>query len=186
MAISIKIGSDPESKEAGKSIKDVPVDITFKLDMRRSLDGDYMISDHPDIDIVIKKDKIILFPKEQMNDIVYDVEDKFFKFMQKKGIIKPDTIRAGNVYFSMEGMLEGKPEDKDRLPLIVGNIEKFIDSERPYFEYVEKYKQMEDDYMLDPSREDSTELGEVPQAKEKGGIRPGYGRVSPYFLSYML
>ena len=86
----------------------------------------------------------------------------------------------------MEGMLEGKPEDKDRLPLIVGNIEKFIDSERPYFEYVEKYKQMEDDYMLDPSREDSTELGEVPQAKEKGGIRPGYGRVSPYFLSYML
>ena len=66
------------------------------------------------------------------------------------------------------------------------NITKFIESERPYFEYIEKYNKMEEDEMLDPNSADSTDLGEVPQSGEKGGIRPGYGRVSPYFLSYML
>ena len=144
-----------------------------------------MIGDHPDVDIVVKDDKIVLFPKKHLTDIVYDVEDKFFRFMQKKGIVKPDSIRAGNVYGSMEALLNGE-KDKDRLPLVIGNIEKFIELERPYFEYVEQYNKMEEDSLLDPSREDSTDLGEVPQAKEKGGIRPGYGRVSPYFLSYML
>tara|TARA_R110002020_G_scaffold139703_1_gene310672 strand:- start:5617 stop:6174 length:558 start_codon:yes stop_codon:yes gene_type:complete len=185
MAINIKVGTRREADKQSDSSDERPVDITFKLKVRRSLDGDYMITDHPDTDIVVKKDKIILFPKEHLNDIVYDIQDKFFRFMQKKGIVKPDTIRAGNVYGSMEAMLEGD-EDKDRLPLVIGNIEKFINDERPYFEYIEKYKKMEDDEMLDPSRADSTDLGEVPQAAEKGGIRPGYGRVSPYFLSYML
>ena len=185
MAISIKVGTRSRGKEEAEATDERPVDITFKLKIRRSLDGDYMVSDHPDTDIVVKKDKIILFPKEHLNDIVYDIQDRFFRFMQKKGIVNPDTIRAGNVYGSMEAQLVGEA-DKDRLPLVIGNIEKFIDDERPYFEYIEKYKQMEDDEMLDPSRADSTDLGEVPQAAEKGGIRPGYGRVSPYFLSYML
>jgi hypothetical protein len=185
MAINIKIGSRSESKEEN-AVDERPIDLTFKLQIRRSLDGDYMIADHPDTDIVVKKDKIILFPKENLNDIVYDIQDKFFRFMQKKGIINPDTIRAGNVYGSMEALLIGDKDDGDRLPLVIGNIEKFISDERPYFEYIEKYKEMEEEEMLDPSRADSTDLGEVPHRAEKGGIRPGYGRVSPYFLSYML
>ena len=77
-------------------------------------------------------------------------------------------------------------EQDNFLPLVVLNVSNFIDDERPYFEYIEKYNKMEEDEFLDPSSADSTELGEVPQAAEKGGIRPGYGRVSPYFLSYML
>ena len=70
MAISIKVGTRSGGKEEAEATDERPVDITFKLKIRRSLDGDYMVSDHPDTDIVEKKDKIILFPKEHLNDIV--------------------------------------------------------------------------------------------------------------------
>jgi hypothetical protein len=43
---------------------------------------------------------------------------------------------------------------------------------------------MTDDELLHPDKTDSTELGEVPQAVEKGSIRPGYIR-DPYSLNYL-
>ena len=43
---------------------------------------------------------------------------------------------------------------------------------------------MLDDYFTQPTEKDSTELGEVPQAVEKGSIRPGYN-YEPYWMSYM-
>ena len=50
---------------------------------------------------------------------------------------------------------------------------------------LESYEEMLDDYYTEPTKEDSTELGEVPQATEKGSIRPGY-TYDPYWMSYML
>ena len=186
MAISIKVGAAAEKSQEAEQQAAPPVPIDFKLNMRRSLNNDIMISDHPDVDIIINLKKIVLFPKESLNDIVYDTQDRFFRFLRKKGVVNPETIRAGNVYGSIEGLLVGAEEQDDFLPLVIMNVSKFIEADRPYFEYVEKYKEMQEDEYLDPDRADSTELGEVPQDAEKGGIRPGYGRVSPYFLSYIL
>ena len=44
---------------------------------------------------------------------------------------------------------------------------------------------MLDGHFTEPTDEDSTELGEVPQSTEKGSIRPGYNH-DPYWMSYML
>ena len=192
MAISIKVGGDAEQEEVEQAQEAAPVDVSFKLDIRRTLDNNLIIGDHPDVDIVIMlgnnlpAPKIVLFPKEIISDIVYDTQNRFFRHMRRQGIVDPETIRAGNVYGSLEGTIIGFDVEERFLPLVIMNITKFIEDERPYFEYIEKYKQMEDDEMLDPSAADSTDLGEVPQAGTKGGIRPGYGRVSPYFLSYIL
>ena len=46
MAINIKIGSDKEEKK-----------IDVELNIRKTLDGDLMIFDHADIDIVIMLEK---------------------------------------------------------------------------------------------------------------------------------
>ena len=185
MAINIKIGKTEDAPRASEEPKAPP--ITMSLDIRKTMDGNLIISDHNDVDVVImpQKKKIVAFPKEIQNDLVYDTQDRLFKYLRKKGIIDPDSIRGGNSYGSMEALLVGADQD-NFLPLVVLNVSNFIDDERPYFEYIEKYNTMEEDEFLDPSSADSTELGEVPQAAEKGGIRPGYGRVSPYFLSYML
>jgi len=51
------------------------------------------------------------------------------------------------------------------------NINEFITEERPYFEAMDVFvAETESDY-VDPDAEHSTELGEVPQASEKGSMR---------------
>jgi hypothetical protein len=73
------------------------------------------------------------------------------------------------------------PEKEDMLmPLVLNQISEWIESERPYFETVEDYEQMYDDELTKPDQDESTELGEVPQAAEKGGIRPYVFGAYPY------
>jgi len=63
------------------------------------------------------------------------------------------------------------------------NISEWIDSERPYFEFVEKFEEMEVEHFVDPDEKESTELGEVPHEETKGTLRPGY-TYGPYWQSY--
>ena len=61
----------------------------------------------------------------------------------------------------------------------------FFKREKPYEDYIDDYEKMMDNYLTHPTKEDSTALGEVPQAAQKGTIRPGYN-YAPYWMSYML
>ena len=64
MAISIKVGSAAEPKEGAteESPRQDSVPIDFKLKIRRTMDNNIMISDHPDVDIVlmIASEKIVV------------------------------------------------------------------------------------------------------------------------------
>ena len=55
MPITVRIG-------AGAHLASV----TLELDMRKSMNGDLMIFDHGDVDIIIstKKNKVVVFPKD--------------------------------------------------------------------------------------------------------------------------
>ena len=63
------------------------------------------------------------------------------------------------------------------------SISNFINEERPYFEFMDKFEEMETDHFVDPDEEESTELGEVPHDEVKGSIRTGYN-YGPYWQSY--
>ena len=79
-----------------------------------------------------------------------------------------------NVYGSIESLVLKPKEEMPVEHLLVLNIKKWLDSERPALqadkEYEEKYSSM----LTDPDAEDSTNLGEVPHEEEKGSI-PRYG-----------
>ena len=96
----------------------------------------------------------------------------------------PDSVQGGNTLDSYEVTI---PETNIEVPIkvILLSISKWVASERPYFEYGDEYEDMMDDRLLKPDDEESTELGEVPQDKQKGSIVPGYYR-SPYWMSYIL
>ena len=47
---------------------------------------------------------------------------------------------------------------------------KFLEEDRPYFIYEKAYAEHEIEDWVDPDAEDSTALGEVPQAAKKGSI----------------
>ena len=155
----------------------------FNLNLRRALNGDLMIFDHKDIDIIIltEKKKIVAFAKDMMSDIVYGAENRLFSHLRKQGIIAYDSIQGGNVYGSMEGLMleiKGDKENKS-LHYVLHEISEWMNSERPYFESLEAHDDMLNDQVLDPDEESSTELGEVPHEEEKGSILYK-GMYSPY------
>ena len=61
-------------------------------------------------------------------------------------------------------------------------ISKFIESESEYFLVDDEFEKEFEDSLTDPDEDESTELGEVPHADQKGSIRPGY-IYSPYGIS---
>ena len=176
MAVIIKVGKKANAKK-----------VRLELDLRQSLNGDLMIFDHGDIDIVLSpnKNKVVIFPKDTMSDLVYGAQNRLMAHLRKRGIVVAETIQAGAFYGSLEGTLEeSKMEDASAAKLALINISNFIEEERPYFEQTEAIISMADDELLHPDKADSTELGEVPQEVEQGSIRQGYVR-DPYSIGYM-
>tara|TARA_R100000234_G_scaffold115799_1_gene92133 strand:+ start:175 stop:714 length:540 start_codon:yes stop_codon:yes gene_type:complete len=176
MPIKVKIGDANQSKE-----------VTLELNIRKSLNGDFMIFDHGDVDIILsqKSNKVIVFPKDTMSDISYGAQNRLFAHLKRKGIIVPESIQAGSFYGSMEAtMQEGARPEIVPAKYALINISSFIEEERPYFERVEAITTQDQGRLVEPSKKDSTELGEVPHEVEKGNIRNSFLR-DPYYYSYM-
>ena len=160
---------------------------TVTLNARKSLDGNLMIFDHEDIDIVLIKNggnkKVLSFAKAMFSDQVYEAQDRLFKFLRKKGVIAPDSVQGGNIYGSMEAiLLESTNEEIDPVQVTLYSVSKFLEEEKPYFDKRKQYEEDEMDYLVDPDAEHSTELGEVPHEEKKGSLIPGYIR-GPYGMT---
>jgi hypothetical protein len=163
MPITIKVGNKANRKT-----------VTLEMNVRKGLNGDLMIFDHGDIDIVLSasKNKVTVFPKELMSDYVYGAQNRLFSFLRNRGVIVAESIRAGSFYGSFEATLQTpQNEHMSAGKMVLINISSFIDEERPYFEAMETYVADTEDELVDPDKEKSTELGEVPQAAEKGSMK---------------
>tara|TARA_R110000823_G_scaffold313673_1_gene441605 strand:- start:13 stop:552 length:540 start_codon:yes stop_codon:yes gene_type:complete len=163
MAVTVIIGDQEKERTS-------PVVAKTELVIRRTMDGDYMIMDHKDVDIIVmpKKMKVVAFPKDLMSDLVYSTESRMFKFLSQKGLIDIGSVQAGSIYGSLEArMLKGDSFDTTKMTIL--NLQKWMDEERPYFEFIEKFEDMVVDRFVDPSEEESTELGEIPHKEPKSG-----------------
>ena len=192
MSVNIKITTDTEAEEVpqqeeeeGVKIEIVEKDrIEAKLKLRSSINGDLMIMDHKDIDIVIKQGdkKIIAFAKETLSDLVYGAESRLLEYLRQNGLLEIDSIQGGNIYGSLEGKLQEGPKVVE---ITLMKIAEWMESEEPMISGRTGYDHMEDEHLLSPDGEYSTELGEVPQEADKGSINQGnlfapylYGRYS--------
>ena len=145
--------------------------LEFQLKLRSALNGDLMILDHKDIDIIIQpgSNKIVAIAKEMMSDAVYGAESRLLEYLRSNGILEYDSIQGGNIYGSLEGtIMESKTIDSVKATIL--NISEWMKSEQPYISGTAEYEEMEDDILLDPDNWNSTDLGEVPQAEDKGSI----------------
>jgi hypothetical protein len=180
-SVQVKVNDPPLRVNIHDPTKQV---FEFKLNVRRALNGDLMIFDHNDIDIMIltEKKKIVAFAKDMMSDIVYGAENRLFTHLRRQGVIAYDSIQGGNVYGSMEGLMLEMKGDKqpETIDYVLYQISEWMNTERPYFESNQAYDDMMDDHLLNPDDEFSTELGEVPHEEEKGGILQR-GMFSPYY-----
>jgi len=157
----------------------------IRLNVRKTLGEDLVVFDHPEVDIVImpESNKILALAKNTPSDEVYEVQNRLFLLLRKEGIIEVDSIRSGYVYGSIEGRMYLN-ENVDMIQAALLGIDKFIQEEKPHYQYVEEFEQAIDNWIAEPEEEESTELGDVPHEPVKGSIRPGWIR-GPYGMSIM-
>ena len=173
MAIEITI-RDSKGGEEKLQEPDDNTRVKMSMQVRKTLDGNFMITDHPDMDIVLmpEKMKVMALTKDKMDDFVYSTQSRLFDFLVKNGIILPESVKGGNVYGSLEATI-APPTKKIAIDqMVLFSIGKFIESEKPDYMFDQALDDKEDQRLLRPDEEDSTEFGEIPHAAEKGSIRP--------------
>jgi hypothetical protein len=161
MAINIKV-SQPKREVIRITVDehDKP-DASIKMDLkaRRTLDGNVLIFDHKDIDIVLmpEKKKIVTFAKNILGDDVYEAQNRLFSYLFNK--------------------------DHNATQVALFSIGKFIESEKPYIEFEKAFEKAEEERLSDPGPEESTEFDADRHDSQKGSLRPGmkpYGIASVY------
>ena len=171
MSITLAVGD--EAIAAAKSEEQEEQKPQASLDMiaRKSADGNIMIMDHTDIDVIVipQKNKVLALAKNHFTDDVYDSQDRLFKYLSKKGLIDLASIRSGNVYGSLEAAYVAETfNGADPIETVVYGVGKFMEEERPYFAYNQKLEDDETQRVASP--EDSTSLGQVAHEREKGTL----------------
>ena len=190
MSINITISNEDTPPAAPPEPQGIKIEVVEKdevegkLNLRSAINGYLMIMDHKDIDIVVKpKDKkIVAFAKETLSDLVYGAESRLLEYLRKTGVLEIDSIQGGNIYGSLEGQIQ---EGEKSVEIALMKISEWMETEQPMIAGRTGYDEMEDEHLLEPDGEYSTELGEVPQAEEKGSINKStlfapylYGRYS--------
>lgn len=148
---------------------------TVELQARKTLDGNLLIMDHDLIDIVISpvSNKVLTFPKSQSTTEAYGTQARFFEFLADKGIVNRESIQGGNIFNSIEAaVLESK--DANPLQAAVYVISEFIADEVDVKKAADRYERNLEKYFVEPTDQDTTELGEIPHAAQKGAMVPGY------------
>ena len=165
---------EPKPSSIEVEVADIPTQ-TIKLDIRRTLDNNYIIHDHPLFDIVVNpdKNKIVTFAKKFIKTEAYPHQDSFFDYLKKRGVILADTVKGGNIFGSIEATY---PANKkvDVIKVILLNIFTFFLKELPRLQNVLDYDYDVQQSLVNPDAEDSTEYGEIPQQKKKGTMDPFY------------
>jgi hypothetical protein len=184
VAIKIKVDQDSETEAlAEREGQKDPIKISMQV--RKTLDGKIMILDHNLIDIILDTSlsKVITFPKEELSDDIYAIQNSYFKYLVNEGVILPGSIRSGNVFGSLEATYP-KPADEavNASQVVLLSTKNFIDAQSPHLEMQDFIENELEDHLLDPTPEDSTELGEVPEEPKKGSMTPY--RIRAYLSGY--
>mgnify|MGYP001278678435 CR=1 FL=1 len=179
MAITLAVGEEAIQAAKTQEVEESKPQATLSLNVRKSADGNIMIMDHTDIDVIVMpgKNKVLAIAKDNFTDDVYDSQNRLFKYLGKKGVIDLSSIRSGNVYGSLEGSYIAETfNEADPIQTIVFGIGKFMEEEKPYFMYSSKMADEETNRVTDPDK--ATSLGDVDHEANKGNIpvdpRGGY------------
>ena len=89
---------EPEVTSIEVEVEPIPTQ-RISLDIRRTLDNNYIIYDHPLFDIVVNPDKkkIMTFVKKKSKTSAYPHQDAFFDYLKRRGVILADTVKGGNI-----------------------------------------------------------------------------------------
>lgn len=158
--------------------------ISFR-EARKAVNGDFLIFDHDLIDIVVSREKSRLstFPKTNITEECYHAQKDLLESLAALGVLDRGSIKSGAVHSSLEAdILSSSEETVSGFQITLLEVFNFLQEEEPNMKSREMYKDELQNFFLDPSEEDSTELGEVPHKEKKGSLDH---QARPYGYQYM-
>ena len=168
-------------------------DAVVELKARKTIAGDIMIFDHPDIDIMVSpsKNKIFALSKDRYGDHIYATQSRLFEWLRRNGVVDPSKTRGGNVFGSLESTMlipeEKQKENVSPVDIAVYSIAKFLHEEAPSVKGYRDYENNFDKQLVEPSDDETTRLGKVPHEPRQGtnntypGSTAAYGLVGYYY-----
>ena len=167
-------------------IDDRPVEKIF-LKVKKTIDGNIIISDHPDMNILISptKNKIITLPGKELDDESYDSQKRLFDFLVKKGVVDFDTVQDGNLFMSKEATIPEVVGEGDKIQHCLYAISNFVDEELPFYQNQKEFEKEMEKNLLQPEPDEYTEFDPTRHQSVKGTLPPRmvkYGIHSIYRL----
>jgi len=148
------------------------------LNARKTIDGNIIVRDHPEIDILIiaKSNKVVALPKEQMDDEVYDAQSRLFKHLLQRGVIDYNTVQAGNLFMSMEAQIP-EADSGDKIQFVLYACSLFVDEEQPFYDNLQDFEDEVEKQLLEPESDEYTKFDpEEHHAETKGSLPPRFVR----------
>ena len=164
-------------------------DAVVKMRARKTMSGDVMIYEHPEINVIVSpsKNKVLTLPKDQYGSHVYATQSRLFEFLGKKGVVDFATVRGGNIFGCIEAKIslvsEAQKENVDPLQVAIYSLAKFFEHEKPFYEKFRGYEEDIEKELLEPTDEDSTRLGKIPHAPRQGSVAQFPGSATGYGLT---
>ena len=111
-------------------INDKPIE-KILLKARKTIDGNIIISDHPDMNILVMpaKSKVVSLPKEELDDELYDSQKRLFDFLVVNGVVDHSSVQDGNLFMTREAAIPETVGEGDKIQYCLYAISNFIDKE---------------------------------------------------------
>lgn len=159
MPLTIKLGDTTPPPQA-----------TIELQIRKTLDGSLIISDHHKMDIVVQPSdsKIFALPKPYAGDNVYEYQKDLMEALFRSGVITYKSIKNTSSFGVLESTYIAETAQKGVEPIeaVLYSIDKFLKETATDDMRAEAYDKHIEDRFTDPTEEESTNLGEVKPVED--------------------
>jgi hypothetical protein len=174
LPIKVKL-LEPEEKTKITINKPEPAKVVLPVNVKKTLDGNILIKDHPLIDIMIvpASNKIVTMPKDNKYRDTYGAQKELYDLLRKFGLITYDSVQGGTLY----GALEAKYPENDKVDslsaLLVG-IYKLLQQHQQYSKIETDYEETFEDSLTEPGEGEYTdyETAMSTHRVRKGSIDP--------------
>jgi|TARA_R100001129_G_scaffold176012_1_gene149591 hypothetical protein len=168
--------------------KPKPPQATIELQVRKTLAGNLLITDHEKMNIVVspKTKTVSTIPKMYTGDNtnIYSYQRDLMTSLENGGVIDHNMIQGGAKFGVLEAKIGEGSDGVDPIQVTLLEIEKFIKKTQGEEIKAQEYDKNIEDRFTDPSDSETTDLGEVTPEEDTpyGRLR---GETSPYtFVGY--
>jgi hypothetical protein len=166
---------EPEEKIQVKVNKPIPARVILPINIKKTLDGNILIKDHPLIDIMIipSVNKVVTLAKDNKARDTYSAQKELYELLRSFGLINPDSVQGGSTYGSLEAIYPQSSEVDAVSALLVG-IYKLLQQYEQYSKIERDYEETFEEWLTDPEEGEYTdyETAMSTHRVRKGSIDP--------------